>query len=303
VGRSLLLVVVAVAAMSAGGCRFWYKPVPVANAIGEEETVLAGDSVKVYRSARFEVYGPNAEAVYDGYEQLNRAYRAFERYFDAPAPRLAVVLSNDSTRPIDSETLRSFRERGYRVLRYVRPRSYRSPTRYGGLGYGGVIWPVAPTAARAMLGRYVNSQLPDNGERSDAAVLALLPLWYRAAIIHLIGEAGAPANDLDYVREKRGQILPLQHLLTLVRPVEQDSLLDPSRRNEADELTRIIASQSSTFARFLAEREGPSVVGRIGRDYLRRRALADIIGDFRSAPKSVPELERRWRSWIDTRNN
>ena len=290
-------------AAALGGCKFWYKPVPVANAIGEEETVLSGDSMHVYRSPRFEVYGPNAEAVYDGYEQLNRAYRAFERYFGAPAPRLAVILSNDSTRPLNSDAVRAFRERGYRAVRYVRPRSYKSPTRYGALGYGGVIWPVAPTAARAMLARYADSQLESDGERSDAALLERLPLWYRAAIIHLIGEAGAPAIDMEYVREKRGQLLQLQHLLTLIRPVSQDSLLDPSRRSDADEGTRVIAAQASTLARYLAEREGAAVIGRIGRDYLQRRALADILRDFRATPTTVAELERRWRVWIDTRTN
>src|SRR5206468_7524729 len=101
----LLLTLAAVAALS--GCRFWYKPVPVANAIGEEKTVLAGDSVHVFREARFEVYGPNPEAVYDGYEQLNRASRTFERHFDAPAAKLAVVLEKDTLRALDAPTLKS----------------------------------------------------------------------------------------------------------------------------------------------------------------------------------------------------
>jgi hypothetical protein len=284
------------------GCRFWYKPVPVANAIGEEEVVVSGDTINVYRTPRFEVYGPNAEAVYDGYEQLNRASREFERYFGVEAPRLAVILSNDTTRALDSETLRSFRDRGFRVLRYVRPRSYRSPTRYGALGYGGVIWPVAPTAARAMLALYVAQQLDRKDGASDSALLESLPVWYRAAIIHLVGEAGSPSNDLEYVRDKRAQLLPLQHLLTLARPPAQDSTLDPSRRGDADELTRIIAAESSTFARFLAAREGMPVIGRIGRDYLKRRSIAEIIKDFRTAPTNVPELERRWRIWVDTRD-
>ena len=295
-----LLLLVAVGGMLTG-CRFWYKPVPVANAIGEEETVLSGDSVHVYRATRFEVYGPNTEAVYDGYEQVNRASREFERYFGVEAPRLAVILANDSTRPLDSETRRAFQERGFRILRYVRPRSYRSPARYGALGYGGVIWPVAPTAARAMLAQYVGQELNGNAGASDSDLLQNLPLWYRAAIIHLVGEAGSPANDLEYVREKRAQLIPLQHLLTLVRPPSQDSTLDPSRRGEADELTRIIAAQSSTFGRFLAAREGMPVIGRIGRDYLKRRPVADILKDFRSAPVSIPELERRWRAWVETR--
>jgi hypothetical protein len=297
--RRLLLIAGVGTLMS--GCKFWYKPVPVANAIGEEQTVLSGDTVNVYRSARFEVYGPNAEAVYDGYEQLNRAYRAFDRYFGTQGPRLAVVLSNDSTVPLDSVTRRSFREREFHLLRYVRPRSYRSPTRYGSRGSGGVIWPVAPTAARAMLARYVESQRDANGERSDSETLQVLPLWYRAAVIHLVGEAATSTIDLEYVREKRAVLLPLQHLLTLVRPASADSMLDPSRRNDADELTRIIAAQSSTFARYLTDREGMPVIGRIGRDYLKRRSLAQILGEFRTAPKSIPELERRWRSWIDTR--
>jgi hypothetical protein len=295
-----LLLVVAAAGMLTG-CRFWYKPVPVANAIGEEETVLSGDTIHVYRTARFEIFGPSTEAVYDGYEQINRASREFERYFVVAAPRLAVILANDSMRPLDAETLRSFRQRGFRVVRYVRPRSYRSPARYGALGYGGVIWPVAPTAARALLAQYVGEVLGPDGNPSDSDLLQSLPLWYRAAVIHLVGEAGSPSNDLEYVREKRSQLLPLQHLLTLVRPPSQDSLLDPSRRSEADELTRIIAAQSSTFARFLAAREGMPVIGRIGRDYLKQRSLADIIKDFRSAPTNIPELERRWRAWVETR--
>ena len=40
--------------LQAGACRFWYKPVPVANAIGEEKTVLAGDTVRGARRRVFQ---------------------------------------------------------------------------------------------------------------------------------------------------------------------------------------------------------------------------------------------------------
>lgn len=283
------------------GCKFWYKPVPVANAIGEEQTVLAGDTVHVYRSDRFEVYAPNAEAVYDGYEQLNRAYRAFERYFGARAPRLAVILSPDTATPLPSQTARAFRERDFTLLRYVRPRSYRNPTRYGALGYGGVIWPVAPSAARTLLARYSAERV---GARNapDSIVLNRLPLWYRAAIIHLVGEAGAPHNDLEYVKEKRAHWVPMQQLLTFVRPASADSALDPARRGEADDFSRIVAAQASTFANYLVEQEGFDVIGRIGRGYLQGRSLAEILREFRRAPRTVPELDRGWRAWIETRD-
>ena len=285
------------------GCRFWYKPVPVANAIGEERTVLAKDSVNVHREARFEVYGPNSEAVYDGYEQLNRAYRAFEHFFGAPAPRLAVVLSADSTVPFDSATVRAFRDRGFTLLRYVRPRDFRSPSRYGALGYGGVVWPIAPTVARALLARFAYAQLEHDGDRPDPVLLERFPVWFRAAVIHLVGEPGASTNDLEYVREKRLSLIPFRELLTLVRPTSADSTLDPSRRGDTDEFTRMFAAQASTFSRYLVESEGPTVLGQLGRGYVAGRSLSDMILEFKHAPRTLIELDRTWRMWLDTRED
>lgn len=282
-----------------GGCRFWYKPVPVANAIGEEKAVIAGDTVRVYRDARFEVYGPNPEAVYDGFEQLNRAYRAFERHFGSPVPRLAIVLA-DTLTPLDGEAGRSFRSRGYTVVSYARPRSVRSRRRYYGFEYGGVLWPIAPTAARALLARFADPQRELDHARMDSA-LTKFPLWYRAAVIHLVGEAAAIAfaNDLDVVREKRDRLLRFADLLTLVRTPELDSLLDPSRRGDADDHTRIMAAQSSMIGRFLVEHEGPTVLGRLGRGYAGGRPIEVMVGEFKTLPRTIPELEAKWKEWIE----
>jgi hypothetical protein len=297
----LLCVLGAVATLS--GCRFWYKPVPVANAIGEERTVLARDSMNVHREDRFEVYGPNTEAVYDGYEQLNRAYRAFARYFGAPTPRLAVVLSADSIVPLDTGVVRSFHARGFALLRYVRPRSFKSPQRYGALGYGGVLWPIAPTAARAMLARFADSQLEHDGDRPNPAMLERFPAWFRAAVIHLVGDAASSSNDLDYVREKRSSLVPFHELLTLARPAAADSTLDPSRRGDADEYTRLFAAEATSFARFLVEREGPAVLGRLGRGYVAGRSFNEMLAELPNTPHTAQELERTWKMWLDTRQD
>jgi hypothetical protein len=288
-------------AVAMAGCSLWYKPEPVANAIGEEKTVLAGDTVHVYREGRFEVYGPNPEAVYDGYEQLSRAYRGWGRHFGEVPPRLAFVLFADSVVGLDSATLRGFRSREFAVVPYARPRSVRSRRRYGGINYGGVLWPIAPTAARVMLARFAASRLNDP-PRSDDALLERFPVWYRAAVIHLVGEAGAIASDVEYVREKRHQWWPFRDMLTLVRPPAADSLLDPSRRGEADDGTRIVSAQSSTLGRFLSEQEGPAVLGRLGRGYLSGRSLAELLQDLKVA-QTVSDLEQRWKNWIETRED
>lgn len=287
--------------LSVSGCRFWYKPVPVANAIGEAETLLDGDTVHVHRENRFEIYGPNSEAVFDGYEQLNRAYRAFERYFSTPPTKLAFVLFPDSIIPLDAATLKSFRDRGFVPISYARPQSVRSRRRYSGLDYGGVTWPVAPTAARELLARYADARL--GGEpRPDAVVLERFPFWFRAAVLHLIGEAGAFERDLELVRDKRALWMPLRDLIVMVRPAAADSVLDPSRRSEADETTRLLAAQATTVGRYLVEREGPAVLGRLARGYLANRPINDMLREIRSA-RSIQDLERSWRVWIDTREH
>lgn len=289
------MVLCAAAALS--GCFIWYKPVPVANAIGEEVTVLAGDSVNVYRSERYEVYGPSSEAVYDGYEQLNRAVRSFERHFGTRAPRLAVVLFRDTVQQLPPDATRAMRDRGFSVVSYARPRSARRRS-YRMLDYGGVSWPIAPVAAREMLRVYAEGRV--SGARG-AEVLDRLPVWYRAAVIHLVGDAGTIANDLEFVRETRAAWQPFKTLLTLAIPASGDSLLDPARRNEASEYLRMVAAQSSTFGRYLAEREGPAVIGRIGAGYLAGKSLAEMIAAFNTAPRNLDDLESRWKGWVETR--
>ena len=84
---------------------------------------------------------------------------------------------------------------------------------------------------------------------------------------------------------------------------DASALLDPARRSEADETTQLLAAQSTTFGRFLVEREGPAVLGRLARGYLANRPIAEMVREFRSAPRTIPDLDRAWRSWIDLREN
>lgn len=295
------LVVLGAVAVLGSACGTFYKPTPVANAIGEARAVLAGDTVRVYREDRFEVYGPNAEAVYDGYEQLNRAVRMFERHFAVRAPRVSVVMARDTTIQVDSASARDIRTRGYHLVHYMRPRWMRSRGSYRTLDYGGVLWPIAPVASRAMLARFADARL-GGVPRPDTVVLERFPLWYRAAVMHLVGDATF-AYDVDHLRENRGKWQPMRTVLTLVKPSSADSLLDPSRRGEADEFTRTVAAQASTLGRYLAEKEGPAVIGRIGAGYLAGRSLAEMLGEFQTAPKTVEELEMRWRVWLEGRDD
>ena len=94
--------------------------------------------------------------------------------------------------------------------------------------------------------------------------------------------------------------MPIPELLRLVRPASADSTLDPSRRRDTDDYTRLFAAQSATVARYLIEQEGPTVMGRLGRGYLTGRSLAEMLAELRTAPRSLQDLENRWKLWIST---
>ena len=285
-------------AFAISGCRYWYKPTPVANAIGDEKAVLAGDTMRVYREARFEVYGPDEQAVYDGYEQMNRAYRAFERLFGTEPPHLAVLLAKDTMLHVDSAVSRGFAARGFRFLRYVRPRPEYQ--RYGSLAYGGILWPVAPTVGRLMLAHFALTQgVPADTTRADSAALARFPVWYRAAVMHLIGE-GAVSNDLEFLRDKRSDWLPMQELLTLVRSPADDRALDPSLRGDADDASRVIGAQSATVAQYLVEHDGASVMRRLAQGYLSGKSISEMLAELSATSHGTAELEQNWKVWVLT---
>jgi hypothetical protein len=165
------------------------------------------------------------------------------------------------------------------------------------------MWPIAPTAARTLLARFTERQLPAGAPLDDDQLLERYPLWFRAAVITLVGQATLPATDVDFLRDHRGAWLPLRDLMVLVRPTSQDTILDPTRRNDLDDRDGTIVAQSSTVGRFLVEREGHGVIGRLARGYLAGRSLQEMVAEFKSSPKTLAELDQRWRSWIESREH
>lgn len=278
------------ALLTLGGCRLWYRPVPIASAIGKERTVVAADSFHVYRDPRFEVYGPGSQPVYDAYEQLNRVYRAFDRYFATPAPRLAVVLREEARRG-DTLVDSALRSRGLVPLNYARSRHARMQERFGEAGYEGSLWPVGPLATRPLLASLASTPL-------DTAGLARFPAWFRAALMNIVGDAASLPNAIAYARENRGSRLALDRLLSVDRPTAADSSLDPTRRAEVDDHDRRLGAEACAFAQFLLDREGPDVLRRLALGFIQGQSFEQLAVGFRALPHTLPDIDDRWQAWL-----
>ena len=280
------------------GCRLWYRPVPISDAIGKERGIVAADSFNVHRDPRFEVYGPGSQAVFDAYEQLNRAYRAFDRYFGAPTPRLAVVLTEAGERS-DSAVDRALRERGLAPLRYARPRRARMQERFGEAGYEGSLWPVGPAASRALLASLATTvSIPGTPAPPDTGTLVRFPAWYRSAVMSVVGDATSLPLAVAYTRENRGSRLTLETMLAVDRPPSADSTLDPTRRVDGDDHDRRLSAQATAFLQFLLDREGSDVLRRLGRGFAAGRTFEQMAVDFKSLPHAVADIDERWLAWL-----
>lgn len=280
-------------AVLVGGCRLWYQPVPITSAIGKERVVIASDSFSVHREPRFEIYGPGSQAVFDAYEQLNRTYRTFERYFGAPTPRLGVILSTNGAAKANIAVEAALRARGLTPLRYARPRRALRQERMGDRGYEGALWPVGPYAARVLLAALTAPDAP-----VDTSAIAAFPAWFRAAVMHVVGDASALPLDVAYTKENGGSRWRVESLVAFERTASADSTLDPSRLAASDDAVRRFAAQASAFAQFLLDREGPEVLSRLARGYAARRSFDAMALEFRVAPKSVADIEERWLAWL-----
>jgi hypothetical protein len=118
--------------------------------------------------------------------------------------------------------------------------------------------------------------------------------------MHLVGEAGAISNDLEYLRDQRGSWLALNELVTLVRAPSQDDAFDPARRADADSFSRVVAAQSSAVAQFLVEKEGPEVLRKLALGYLGHRSFPEMVAELPATGRRVQELEQRWKIWVVT---
>ena len=277
-------------------CGVWYRPVPVRSAIGKERVLLGTDSVAVHRDPRFEAYGPTSLAVFDAYEQLNRTYRAFDRYLAAPAPRLAVILRPDTRDSVQPDVERALLARRLHPLRYVRPMRAQLQERSGSEGYEGSFWPVGPTAARLLLA----SMAAPGGPTTpiDTSALSRFPAWFRSAVVTVVSAASSLPYDVADAKEQRGSRLSMERLLATERPTDFDYALDPNRRDEATDADRRFASLSSAFAQFLLDREGQDVLGRLARGFADGRTFEQVASGFTTLPRSIPDIDVRWQAWL-----
>ena len=278
--------------------KYVYRPVLVANAIGDSTTTLSSTKLHVYRTDEYEIYGPSTLSVSTAERQVDRAYREFVKHFGVQAPPMAVVVA-DSEFAISPSDAGSFAKRRIHTFVYVRPHNLRDIEGVTPDTPEDEIWPVAGRVARELFAAYVENrrQLPPEVESHSHGGdhhLDPLPSWYVDAVVAVLGDPGAPDRVMDYLRDHLADAAPIATLLDMRPP--SPGVADTV--TESRERRALMAAEGVALTLFLAEHEGPRVVGRLADTFLAGGTARDVVSQSRHVPQNDRDFERIWRNWV-----
>lgn len=273
-----------------------YHAVPVANAVGDSTATLGGRKLHAYASPRYTIFGPSAVAVSATVTTLDRAYFQWYRYFGVSGAPVALVLF-DHPDSIPASVADSLRRRGLLPVVYVRPKNARDP----GAGDEGLpkdaVWPVSGAVGRELLAAYAAARLSRAMPIDSAARDSLLddfPQWFRAAVAGLLADPAAPDRAFDLLKDRADALMPLADLLTRRRLDVGDTAQKPVR-----ELVQLIDAEGLSFVLFAADQEGALFVSHLANAFVEGGTAATALHDARQLPREIPDVERRWKKWME----
>lgn len=280
-------------------------------------------------TARYELYAPDEATLARAMLDVDYAAQAFLRYFGEEPPQIAVVVVSAAA-DLQRADFTALRARHLRVLPWVvesaAPGGEAAPVRR--LGLEGAR-PLSHEAGHVFLIAWVDVQL---GRRPGAGGVAQgsartepltygdpsLPDWLDEAIATLCEFPELQSQRRQVMRARLAERIPLPELFTMEHPVFADmrGLIEQARTEAAagGQPGRVLRMQGPgaqnpraaifygatlTLSEFLAEREGPTVIGRLVREVLAGKSVADALrAVVRSVPSDPAELERAWVAWL-----
>ena len=280
-------------------------------------------------TARYELYAPDEATLARAMLDVDYAAQAFLRYFGEEAPKIAIVVVGAAA-DLQRADFTALRARYLRVLPWVvesaAPGGEAAPFRR--LGLEGAR-PLSHEAGHVFLMAWVDTQLgrrPGAGAAMPGSARTgtltygdpSLPDWLDEAVATLCEFPELQSQRRQVMRARLAERIPLPELLTMEHPVFADmrDLLQQARTEAAAEgepsrvlrmpgggaqnpRAAIFYSATLTLSEFLAEREGPTVIGRLVREVLAGKSGADALrAVVRSVPSDPAELERAWVTWL-----
>lgn len=276
------------------------------------------------KTAKYELYAPSDAVAQALRPELDRAASTFERYFGAAPPPIGVVVfsSPAETRMLDLGPLRT-RVRG--ILPWiVQHESDPTVSRSGVEGHRALaheachVYLVARTGV--VLDRPVRSPAGPAPSYGDPS----LPDWFDEGVATLCEPAATHATRVAAIRAAGDSAIALAELFRMEHPaLRQIQSMVAAQRAAGDSAAAgragvisvrvpadagasatpsIFYAQANSVLEFMADREGPQFVGRLGEGLARGLSVEQVLAAHaRRLPRDLPGLEREWKQWVAAR--
>jgi len=275
-------------------------------------------------AAAYELYAPSDSVARPMRGELDRAVDVFERYFGAEPPPIAVVVfrSSDEMRAFDWAPIRA---RHNDVLPWV-VRFDADPT----VGASAMEErnALAHEACHLFLVAHTGKVLGRRAQPTPGAAPTYghpaLPDWFDEGVATLCDPPSLTAERQAQLRGLGDSTIALPELFTMEHPAVRQihAVLEAQRsasgdtardvrRNPTVERVRIPRSgmdrgrtlafyaQSNSVLQFLAEREGPRLIGALGTSLARGESMERALAAHaRRVPSDPVALEREWKAWL-----
>lgn len=283
------------------------------------------------RTASYELYAPNdavAEAVR---QELDRGAAIFERHFGVAPPLIGVMVFN-STDEMRAFDWAPFRARFRAVLPWLV--QFEGDPTVSATGVEGQraisheachVFLMAQTSVT--LGRTAGPAARPGAGAPRSYGDPALPDWFDEGVATLCEPEALHESRVAQLRAVADSTIPLAELFSMEHPVwrQLQNVMDAQRAGAGDTarvpgtgpgITRLrvrpgefggtrgitFYSQTNSVLEFMAEREGPVFVARLGEGLARGKTVEEVLAAHaRRLPHGIPALEQEWKAWHTTR--
>lgn len=275
------------------------------------------------RTATYELYAPTDAIAQAVRGELDRAALTFERHFGAAPPPIGVVVfsSVDELRTFDWAPIRP---RVRAVLPWiVQPGADPTVSRSMVEGQRALaheachLYLIARTGV--LLDRPAGPVTGAGPSYGDPA----LPDWFDEGVATLCEPPAVHATRVAAIRSAGDSAIAFAELFRMEHPAwrriqammaAQRAAGDTSGAGRPGVVTvrvpagsvaaspSIFYAETNSVLEFMADREGPRFVGRLGEGLARGLSVEQVLAAHaRRLPRDVPALEREWKLWVPTR--
>ena len=284
-------------------------------------SALFGNDTKDFTASTdvYEIHAPTKNDLATAKEDMDFAVQNFKKYFGADPPKIAVVIVNSPAETAKIQT-GPFAKRNLRVLPFLSEAYFKSISIRGKI--------LSHEACHMYFVSYVDKKMRDKNIKPDATRRVsssghpATPDWFDETVASLCETTSLQNSRLKSLQSNLDKAFSLKELFSMENPnvaagkralAEYNASRKMSGTGSPSVLTRrsrrprggfnktsMFYSQSLYFSKFLTEKKGPLIVGKVAEGLIVGKNMKVILANIGILKSDLADLKKEWKTWVET---